>query len=398
MMHITKKLITPNAIVAVRNLSVLSTKEFRFGEKSCITNIKYSRRSNLSNIRFNTFRSVELKRNFCSMESLFSDAYVSEEWRQRLGNVNEMRDSIQAKFGESGIKQLVLEDLMTFIGIADNKDNLKMAADMIQHFFEEEYRVDAPNRSHIISSFVKRCCKLNELETAQDFWNQSHVDFSQKGKSTHVYYYTTLYNHGKFNDIVEDYNKMSNQEQRNMEPLSLIVTAALGRMGTKEALHQMCYMVKNTSLNSGFKTRSIVLSSYVAYNLKELGLAFDLCNSWRQNSPKVITNVKLAILIEAGKLEEATMFLKSLKTKDSAEKRTAFICFETMKKYTDAVKESNDEKLTKDAINVCEELDKYLMELKLEEMVFEPMNIFSKKEKDRPSNRKQRVSGLTYNH
>ena len=121
-------------------------------------------------------------------------------------------------------------------------------------------------------------------------------------------------------------------------------------------------------------------------------------NSWRQNSGKVITNVKLAILIEAGKLEEATMFLKSLKTKDSAEKRTAFICFETMKKYTDAVKESNDEKLTKDAINVCEELDKYLMELKLEEMVFEPMNIFSKKEKDRPSNRKQRVSGLTYNH
>jgi len=213
-----------------------------------------------------------------------------------------------------------------------------------------------------------------------------------------VYYYTTLYNHGKFKDIIEDYDKMTNQEQRNMEPLSLIVTAALGRMGTKEALHQMCSMVKNTSLNPGFKARSIALCSYVAYNLKELGLAFDLCNSWRQNSRKVITNVKLAILIEAGKLEEATMFLKSLKTNDSAKKRTAFLCFETMKKYTDAVKESNNEELTKDAISVCEMLDKYLMELKLEEMVFEPINIFrQKEEKGRPSNEKQKVSGLRYN-
>ena len=160
----------------------------------------------------------------------------------------------------------------------------------------------------------------------------------------------------------------------------------------------MCKLVKIGSLNPYFKARSIALCSYVAYNLKELGLAFDLCNSWRA-SRKEITNMRLAILIEAGKLEEATMFLKSLKTNDSAEKRTPFICFETMKQYTDAVKESNDEKLTKDAINVCEELDKYLIELKLEEMVFEPINIFGKKdEKDRPSNEKQRSSGLRYNY
>ena len=398
MMNITKKLITPNAILAVRNLSVLSFKELRCGEESCITNTKYLQRSNLPNIRNNAFRPVELKRNFCSKESLFSDSYVSEEWRQRLGNVNEMRDSIQAKFGESGIKQLVLEDLMNLIGIADNKDHLKMAADMIQHFFEEEYRVDAPNRNRIISSFVKRCCKLNELETAQDFWNQSHVEFSQKGKSTHVYYYTILYNHGKFEDIIEDYDKMTNQEQRNMEPLSLIVTAALGRMGTKEALNHMCHLVKKGSLTPGFKAKSIALCSYVAYNLKELGLAFDLCNSWRTSRKVEITNVKLAILIEAGKLKEATMFLKSLKTKDCAEKRKAFISFETMKKYTDAVKESNDEKLIKDAINLGEELDKFLIDSKLEEIVFERVHILSKEEKDKPSNEKQRVSELRNNH
>ena len=397
MMHITKKLITPNVLVAVRNLSVLSCKELRFDEESCITNTKYLHRSNLPNIRNNAFRPVELKRNFCSIESLFSDSYVSEQWRQKLGNVNEIRDSIQSKFGESGIKLLVLEDLITFIGLADNKNHLKTSADIIQHFFEEEYRVDASNRNRIISSFMKRCCKLNEVETAQDFWNQGHVEFSQKGKSTHIYYYTTLYNNGKYNDIVDDYNKMSDQEKRNMDPLSLIVTAALGRMGTKEALNQMCHLVKKGSLNPGFTARSIALCSYVAYNLKELGLAFDLCNSWR-TSRKEITNVKLAILIEAGKLKEATMFLKSLKTKDCAEKRKAFISFETMKKYSDAVKQSNDEKLIKDAINLCEEFDKFLIDSKLEEIVFERVHIYSKKENDKPSNEKQRVSELRNNY
>jgi len=385
-MMITRKLITPNAIVTVRNLSVLSCKEFRLGKESFITNTKYLYPSNLPNIRLNALWPVELKRNICYMESLFSDFYLEEEWKLKLGNINEMRDNIEAKYRKSGVKQLVVADLRNFIGIADNKDHLKTAADMIHHFFEEEYRIDAYYRTRIISLFLLRSSKLNELEIAQDFWNQSHVVSCQKGRKAYLIYYTSLYNNGNYNDLVEEYKKMSDQEKLNMEPLSLIVIAALGRMGTKEALNQMCHLVKKGSLNPGFTARSIALCSYVAYNLKELGLAFDLCDSCK-TSRKAITNVKLAILIEAGKLKEATMFLKSLKTKDCAEKRKAFISFETMKKYTDAVKESNDEKLIKDAINLCEELDKFQIDSKLEEIVFERVHILSKEEKDKPSNK-----------
>ena len=104
-MIITKKLITPNAIVTVRNLSVLSCKEFRLGKESFITNTKYLHRSNLPNIPLNAFRPVEIKRNICSIESLFSDSYLAGEWKLKLGSINEKRDNIEAKYRESGVKQ-----------------------------------------------------------------------------------------------------------------------------------------------------------------------------------------------------------------------------------------------------------------------------------------------------
>merc|ERR1719295_1030351 len=88
--------------------------------------------------------------------------------------------------------------------------------------------------------------------------------------------------------------------------------------------------------------------------------------------------MKLAILLEVEKIDEVTIFLrKLLKFANDYPNRKIIICFDIMKKYTDAIKKRNDQEFTSNAVQICQELDAKtdLSDLQLEELVFAKLKI-----------------------
>ena len=392
--------ITPNEIMVVRNLSVLSRKELRPDLEKYATNRKRLHCLDISIFHLNALHPFNSKRNIYNAEHLATKFYfVANKKRLKIVNVNAFRHRIEEWFGSSGIKKLCVEDLKNLIIFAENKHHLRKAAEIIRIFFELEQRVKEHDRNTIVSSYLKMCNKLNEVEIGQNFWHQSHIEINKRRTWTIIFYYTFLYDNGKYNDIIEDYNTMSIKEKINYEPASLVVLAALGRIETKEALDQMCDILSKQILTNalgqvsiGLKSRSHAFCSWVAYKLKEYDRAYDLLisksdlPSHRLNS-KVCSNMTLAIQIETRKLEEATISFRALLNRDSHNsQQKPSICFDIVKMYSDAIKKLDNQELTKEAFRICQELitKGYLTDSNLEEIVFETIGIRSKKDQLRP--------------
>merc|ERR1719400_1695878 len=111
------------------------------------------------------------------------------------------------------------------------------------------------------------------IEMAKHLWNQSYIDL-HKGKWVNIFYYSWLFENGNYKEIVDHYSKIPDEERVNLEPLSLVILAALAKIETKEALDQMCIIREKSSYVN--KIRSFMFSSWVAYKLKNYGLAYDL--------------------------------------------------------------------------------------------------------------------------
>jgi len=223
---------------------------------------------------------------------------------------------------------------------------------------------------------------------AKRLWNQKYLDL-YKGKWLNIFYYSWLFENGNYIEIVDDYSKIPDETKVNLEPLSLVIIAALAKIETKEAFDQMCII--RDKLKYGNQTRSIIFSSWVAYKLRNYGLAYDLLarsnvNSSRQRGFTIINNMKLAILVELGKINEATILLrKILKDANDNPRLRITICHDTMKKYTDAIRKTNEEHLKKDAIHICQELDSEAnLEFSLEEMIFRKVKIAKDGDKNIP--------------
>merc|ERR1719322_819180 len=114
-----------------------------------------------------------------------------------------------------------------------------------------------------------------KIEMAKQLWNQSFIDL-HKGKWLSIFYYSWLFDNGNYQEIVDNYSKISDEAKVNYEPLSLVILAALAKTETKEAFQQMCDIQDKFSNIGNNKSRTCVLCSWVAYKLGNLGLAYDI--------------------------------------------------------------------------------------------------------------------------
>ena len=365
------------AVAGTRSLSLVSRDDYKAVNGLNIKGIKkLSFRSNIPTFQINTPRFLDFKRNICNIDT-FTKSFNEASERKRVGNfenVSEMRENIEAKFREAGIDKLFYEDLENLLFIAENQTHLEMVANVSQAFFEDNYRLDASQKTSIVTKFIYTCYNLNEIEMAKQLWNQSFIDL-HKGKWLSIFYYSWLFDNGNYQEIVDNYSKISDEAKVNYEPLSLVILAALAKTETKEAFQQMCDIQDKFSNIGNNKSRTCVLCSWVAYKLGNLGLAYDILT--RPNvhlSGWLIDNMKLALLLEVDKISEATILLRTMlkNANDYPRQREITLCHDTMKKYTDTVRATNEEELKKDAINICQELDAKanIVESSLEEMVF----------------------------
>ena len=388
-------MVMPNVMTGTRNISVLTWHDNKSAKESCTSSKRLlSYWSSLPIFNVTTLHSLDSKRNIYSLEDLTKDKCKHlERVKARLDNISEMRESIETNFRESGISKLFNRDLENLLLIAENKNHLEVVADIMGAFFEDDYRLSASQKTSHIHDFLHVCHRLNEIDTAKEFWNQNNVD-KLAGKWTTIFYFSYLFENGHYKVIIEDYKKLSEQAKDDLEPLSVIVLAALAKIETKEVIKQMFDILdkryKEHSINN--KNLSASLCSWVAYKLKNFGLAYDTLTSrldenfsynyeFKGVNDEVNNrgvNMKLAILLEVEKIDEVTIFLrKLLKFANDYPNRKIIICFDIMKKYTDAIKKRNDQEFTSNAVQICQELDAKtdLSDLQLEELVFAKQKI-----------------------
>ena len=375
-------MLMPNVMKETRNITALTWHCNKSAKESCTSSGRpISYWSRILTVNANALHSLDSKRNIYSSEDLAKDFYEHlERTKARFENISEMRESIETDFRESGITKLLNSDLENLILIAENKSHLEVVADIIRAFFEDDYRLNAAQKASHIHDFLHLCHKLNEIDIAKEFWN--HNNINKLGvKWTEIFYFSYLFENGHYKEIIEYYNKLSDQAKDDVEPLSVVVLAALAKIETKVALEQMCDILdkryKEYSINH--KGLSAALCSWVAYKLKNFGFAYDILisrvdeNMSHVDGFKGVINMKLAILLEIEKIDEVTIFLrKLLQSANDNPNRKIIICFNIMKKYTDAIKKRNEQKFTTNAIQICQELDAKtdLTDLPLEELVF----------------------------
>ena len=383
-------MLLPNVMKETRNITALTWHCNKSAKESCTSSGRpISYWSRILTVNANALHSLDSKRDIYSLEDLTKDFCEHQERsKARFDNMSEMRESIETNFRESGITKLLNRDLENLILIAENKKHLEVVADIISAFFEDNYRLNAVQKASLIANFLHLCHRLNELDISKEFWNQNNINELglEDFKWTRIFYFSYLFENGHYKEIIEYYNKLSDQAKDDVEPLSVVVLAALAKIETKAALEQMCDILdkrfEEYSINH--KSLSASLCSWVAYKLKNFGFAYDiLISRVDENMPQLdrfkgVNNMKLAILLEIEKIDEVTIFLrKLLRSANDNPNRKMIICFNVMKKYTDAIKKRNEQKFTTNAIQICQELDAKteLTDLPLEELVFAKLTI-----------------------
>ena len=365
-------------MAGTRNLSAVSLGDYKQVNWSYMHGIKnLSFRSKIPIVKVNTLQFLDPKRNICNIDAFTKRFNEQVECKNAyFDNKSEMRENIEAKFREAGIEKLFYEDIDNLLFIVENKTHLETVINVSQAFLEDDYRLDASQKTAFATKLIYSCYNLDEIEMAKHLWNQSYIDL-HKGKWLNIFYYSWLFENGNYKEIVDHYSKIPDEERVNLEPLSLVILAALAKIETKEALDQMCIIREKSSYVN--KIRSFTFSSWVAYKLKNYGLAYDLLTRANLKTRGLtIDNLKLAILVEVDKINEATIFLRTMLTdaNDNPQRRLT-ICHDTMKTYTDAIRKTNDEELKEDAIRICQELDAKanLVESSLEEMIFRKVDL-----------------------
>ena len=415
MLRNTFKWNRPNETIGIKYLPSYIRKEYGSSKQSCNNYRKNNGGQKHLLILAKAFRSIESRRSIFTLADRFSIRLQTD--KLAIGDGCELRDRIETNFRESGINKLFAEDLLNILIRAEDAKHLQLIFDIIRTFLEDDCRLDVTERVSLVSTFLSMCIHLNELDTAKIFWNQSSIELYKRRWMT-LKYYAFLYNNGGYDEIVDEYDKkmvrLNETRIPNMfEPHSVVVLAALARLGTNEALGKMLNIIDKQSLrDKALKRKSIVLCSWTAFKLNNLGRAYDLLTSKLKygglfdDGDYGVYNLKLAILVDTGRLQEASVLLHSLLNRkaynDSKTFRNVTICYDTMKRYTNAIKEQKEEDFIKDAIRICQAIDERanLTEFSLEEIIFQPIHLESRdfsqdRRRDRPRKEKERRKGIT---
>ena len=313
-----------------------------------------------------------------------------------------LRVRLHKCFTNSGIQKIFADDLENLIYVAMDESHLQFIADIILAFMADKHRLLASEKKRIFSLFISQCKVLNAKDLAQVIWQDKSMEM-YKSKVAHMKYYMMLYEHEEYHAIVQDFENHHTANPNQRDRISILVLAALCRMGTDDALSKMPKIInldkEEEFLESGkdfgrylsqAKSRSLFIHAFLALKLKKYGLSYDILRH-PDITDSIAVNIKVSILTELGRINEALLLLQThLELYDNSahkferEKENENpkkygkikIVYDVMKRLTEAVKDENNAELSKDLVSICHDLDSKakLLNGSLEDIVLTPIN------------------------
>lgn len=299
----------------------------------------------------------------CSVRTIFSDEFLGvdlfmrQKNRFRLASRDEdmFKEQVRSSFADSGLKNIFSEDIRRLINAADNEEDVALVRDILKELLQNSSSRPLPLLPKFLDWYFVLCKHNNFLGLASDIWDEPKLATSGYREQWGVKfrYLAQLFENEMYQDVVD---LVSQNPCLSAEDATLAM-ASLYKLGTDEAFEKASETLQNLpkQLNRKWK-RSIQIYSLFALSRGECGLAYDVLNDSSDTASRRDTNLKLAILTEVGRLEEAIELIQS----DMNHLRgKMLLSFEVMHKLANAIKEkyppSSD--VAKEFSSMCKILD-----------------------------------------
>ena len=379
----------------------------KYKENPIIWNTK--RKTNLQPVCLQPFVNISqpilLRRNIFTDQFLDIDRFKEHcnQKRLKLGDTAQLWKRVQESFNKTGIQNIFYEDVENLMFTTLDESHLQIATKIILAFMEDDYRLLPKEKERLLSMLIAQCKILHSKDLAHQIWQNKHTQM-YKRKNMFQRYYMLLYENEDYSRIVEDFEErcasISFESTSELSLVRTIVMASLCKIGTEDALSKMTKLMDGSVIRNDDLTqsndkniRSGCIYAWLAFKLKKYGMAHDiLTRSYGQSRIQfsvLALNMKLSILTETGRLNEALILLRAALASisriepgtESGAKRLIFqgkinLNYETVKTLSEAVKNEENSELTKDLVAICQVLDTKgnLIEVSLEEMVLGPIS------------------------
>jgi hypothetical protein len=260
------------------------------------------------------------------------------------------------------------------LDVVDTEENLRLVATILRSSLQQGAR-QISEIDLLFKRLFVTCKILNSVDVAKETWADPELRISgivHNNKNTRLTYLTILYDNGLYEELAKDHQCLSSSVPQFNE--RSILLAALYKIGTPEAFQLAEETVKNADKTHGNNARYNYIFALFACKLGEYGRAYDAVSS-RFDKPHFLrTNLKLKVLVEVGRLEEAVLLLR---TEMLARGGRPIVVFEVVKHLVGEVKEkcADNQRLVQELDSAVIGLDSvaHIIEESLEETILKPI-------------------------
>ncbi len=289
--------------------------------------------------------------------SIFNESFLQldririakNKGKLQISQPEKLKENIKTNLSNSHVQKIFSQDVKQLMSLASSEDDLNLIGEVIKAKLEDG--VNHPKElERRISNFFALCSIFNSVSFASDLWNSAELERNSayKSRMTQVRYLQLLYD----NDLhveVADFATSDCDDEANFST-NLLIMASLAKMGTKEAFEKAKVVMKKDNFKS---LRRIGLYSYLATKCGHHAFAFDLIDHFKSD---LAANLKLWILIEADRIDEALEFIRE----SCLDKpQISFVCLNLMEELADVIRKThgNSSETAKDFTDLCLKLE-----------------------------------------
>ena len=324
-----------------------------------------------------------------SSRTLFSDSF--HKMHTFLDSVSKLKLMIQdppaykskvlENFRATGLQNIFDEEISNTVALSENEEDLRSCKELLVAIYGNSLRMgdkESKDKMYLaLVNFFKLCKLFNSVDVAVEMWKNETVQQSmllQNSKTISRLYIDLMFENGRYQDIVDEYLK-SPDHLAKFEFMYALVPLSCYKIGTREALEtalNVLHLMKKDKIQT---SRGPKAAALLAYNLNENVIAHNLLR--KQGKHIFNEHLEILLLLQADKLQEAVTYFKANKVPHPHYKRHITILYDVVVEMIRKVRESGDEALLNDVMNMVTIIDKsditVVKNTKLEDILLEPL-------------------------
>jgi len=266
-------------------------------------------------------------------KNLFSDSFhkvdvvQNEILREKTENSGTFKGLVRFKVNRRDQNAIDKKDLVKFLHLSEGEEDLNFCLTVLQRTISE----DQERSFELIWLYMQMCYIQNLPLQATMAWNDPVIratHYQTDRSRTSRLYLDLLFTNGKYSQVLDTFNNNFDRLVRKIDCITITCLACY-KLGTKSDLDAGLHILDHPNYrvdsphNVGYQAIALL-----AYNLKELNVAYDLLVKYGsvdmgsksqkfkahnvvRKHPVLPTSLMLLVLADLGWLEEAVMLLWS---------------------------------------------------------------------------------------